>query len=403
MDVHAVGRDVRHAQFLQQHVLALLNGDRMSNAEGKLKPLQPDMSRLDQLDQRFFLHRQNHGINRAVRRIKIEHAVFPVHIPFARRVKFFEQVEDIITAFGRAPFGRVADAVRVDAGRSDPALGGVDRPDLERFMGPVVTPETVHPDPFVDPPARWRVARVFKGASFVAVLPFAGRFVDRLDTAINDLDDLRPAGVRPARQSHRLAVAEDFHLAPSAEFVRQGLQGFHPHTCEVKHHDMFACGLGQAGARLGVRHLAESRRRQRMAARDHSPAHAGPDHHRRVRPGTAILRFQHQVLGRQRKIAGHLDDHAPLWKSIRLFQGAHGVARPRQRCKRLRFRSVMKIITALRIHVQQLLRLTSHRCEHRQRTDRHHSHHPLIHAPPFATVPGSSLTDTGIVSTKGRR
>ena len=166
---------------------------------------------------------------------------------------------------------------------------------------------------------------------------------------------------------------------------------------------MVACGLRQAGARLGVRHLAESRRRQRITARDHSPARAGPDHHRRIRSSTAFLRFQHQVLGRQRKIAGYLDDHALLWKSIRLFQGAHGVACPRQRCKRLRFRSVMKIITALRIHVQQLLRLTSHRCEHRQRTGRHYSHHPLIHAPSFATVPGSSLTDTGIVSTKGRR
>ena len=104
-DADAVGRDLRHAQPFQQNVLAPLDRNRAPGAVGEPESLQPDMGRFDHLDQRLLLHRQNNIIDRPVRRIEIEHAVFPVHIPFAGRIEFLEQIEDVIPALGRMPFG----------------------------------------------------------------------------------------------------------------------------------------------------------------------------------------------------------------------------------------------------------------------------------------------------------
>ena len=133
----------------------------------------------------------------------------------------------------------------MDAGRGDLTFGRVDRADLESLVGPVMTPEAVHPDPFVDAPSRRRIARIFERAALVAVFPFAGRLVDRFDAAINDRDNLRPPGIRPTRQTHRFAAAEDLHLSPAAEFIGQRCQGCKAHARKIKRDNVIARGFRQ--------------------------------------------------------------------------------------------------------------------------------------------------------------
>jgi hypothetical protein len=66
----------------------------------------------------------------------VQNAAFPVEIPFAGRVEFFEEVIDV------EPLA-LLDAVKGGLAGADYSLFGIERGDIDRLVGPVKLPVSV--------------------------------------------------------------------------------------------------------------------------------------------------------------------------------------------------------------------------------------------------------------------
>ena len=150
-----------------------------------------------------------------VGREEIERAGIAVDEILAGDVEFFEQIHGVVAAGAGIA---AAEPVSVRLGERDAALVGVDGADADRVAAPVETPVAFEPDGGGGFPARGPVAFVLEHGQRLGgvVAPWRG-------AAFDDLGDVRPVVVWPARERHALAVEEQLGERRRAfEAVGQG-------------------------------------------------------------------------------------------------------------------------------------------------------------------------------------